>query len=80
MTVRMASGQVLEGRRWLSLTEAARYVSLSDKTLMKYVNAGVIYGTRKGGKWLIDRASIDTWLEEDKIKLLNLVNRRRAVR
>ena len=61
MTVRMASGQVLEGRRWLSLAEAARYVSLSDKTLMKYVNAGVIYGTRKGGKWLIDRASIDTW-------------------
>ena len=80
MTVRVATAKVAEGRRWLSLAEATQYVSLSDKTIMKYVNAGVIYGTRKGGKWLIDRASIDTWLEEDKIKLLNLVNRRRPVR
>ena len=73
-------GKVKEGRRWLSLSEAAVYVSLSQKTLMKYVNRGVIYGTLKGGKWLIDRVSLDTWLEEDKIKLLNLVNRRRVVR
>ncbi|MCE5208976.1 MAG: helix-turn-helix domain-containing protein [Chloroflexi bacterium] len=71
---------IIDGRRWFSLAEATQYVSLSDKTLMKYVRSGVIYGTRKGGKWLIDRTSLDTWLEEDKIKLLNLINRKRGVR
>lgn len=79
MTFRIP-GKIKEGRRWLSLTEAAVYVSLSQKTLMKYINTGIIYGTLKGGKWLVDLVSLDTWLEEDKIKLLNLANRRKVSR
>ena len=62
--------------RWMDLVRAARYVDLSTKTLMKYVRLGVIYGTRKGGKWILDRESIDSWLEEDKIRMLRQGRRR----
>lgn len=58
-------------KRWISLSQAAKYVSLSGKTIMKYVRVGAIYGTCKGGKWLIDRESIDRWLEEDKVRILS---------
>lgn len=64
------------GRRWVSLTEATKYVALSGKTLMKHVKTGNIYGTLKGGKWLIDLTSVDAWLEEDKVRLLNMVRKR----
>lgn len=80
MTIRIASTDIQQGRRWLSVKEATKYVSLSSATIMKYVKTGEIYGTRKGGKWLIDQRSLDTWLEEEKIKLLNFAARRRLVR
>lgn len=63
-------------RRWFSLAQASEYVSLSGKTLMKYIREGMIYGTCKGGKWLIDRESIDRWLEEDKIRILSKAYKR----
>lgn len=48
--------------RWLSLAGAAVYASMCDKTLLKYIKAGDIYGTLKGGKWFVDRFSIDRFM------------------
>ena len=53
--------------RWLSVTDACRYSSMSDKTLMRYVKTGEIYGKKLGGKWYIDRYSIDAFLKSDEI-------------
>lgn len=50
--------------RWLSFTEACKYASMSPNTLMRYVPHS-IYGTKKGGKWYIDRLSIDDWMNKD---------------
>ena len=51
--------------RWLSVREACRYTSMSENTLMRYVPTD-IYGTKKGGKWYIDRHSIDAFMDRDR--------------
>lgn len=51
--------------RWLSLKSATQYASMSKPTLMEHVREGAIYGTLKGGKWYIDRESIDKFFLQD---------------
>jgi hypothetical protein len=51
--------------RWLSVREACRYTSMSENTLMQYIPSK-IYGTKKGGKWYIDRESIDLFMDKDR--------------
>ena len=53
--------------RWLSVRQSCRYASMSDKTIMKYVLAGYIWGAKKGGKWYIDRFSIDAFFHSDDV-------------
>jgi excisionase family DNA binding protein len=53
--------------RWLDLYAASRYCSLHRQTLVRHINAGEVYARRIGGKWLVDRQSIDSWLLSDKI-------------
>ena len=55
--------------RWLSVKQACRYASMSRPTLMTYVVDGNIYGSLKGGKWYVDRYSIDAFFESDKVQL-----------
>jgi len=61
--------------RWLSLTQACRYASMSHKTFMRYVTRCDVYGTKKGGKWYIDRFSIDLFFSSDEIFVLDAVAR-----
>ncbi len=61
--------------RWLSISSACKYASLSYKTLMRYILAGDIYGTKKGGKWIVDRLSIDRWMLSDEDQDNNIVAR-----
>lgn len=51
--------------RWLSLAQAARYASMCTKTLRRYLETGDIYGSRRGGKWFVDRESIDRFFLAD---------------
>lgn len=51
--------------RWLSLSDAAEYCSLCSKTLLKYILEGEVYASKKGGKWIVDRESLDAWLLGD---------------
>ena len=59
--------------RWLDLRQASKYASMHRQTLMRYVEAGEIYGTLKGGKWFIDRCSIDSFFAEDKIEVARCI-------
>ena len=61
--------------RWLDLAHAARYASMHRKTLLKYVLAGEIYGTRKAGKWFLDVHSIDAFFEADKVLVARLTRK-----
>jgi len=65
--------------RWLSVTEACKYISMSDKTLMNYVKSGEIYGAKKVGKWYIDRLSIDSFMKADDIFVRETVARLKGV-
>jgi hypothetical protein len=47
--------------RWLDLAGAAKYTSMSRKTLMVHIKSGEIYASHKGGKWYVDKDSIDTF-------------------
>ncbi len=48
--------------RWLDLRVAGIYCSMHRQTLMRHVHAGEIYATRIGGKWFVDRDSIDSFM------------------
>ncbi len=65
--------------RWLSVTQACRYCAMSDKTLMRHIINGDIYGTKKGGKWYIDRDSIDAFMLADDVFVKETLERLRKV-
>lgn len=62
--------------RWLDLHAASRYCSLHRQTLMIHVHAGDVYAKLVGGKWILDRNSLDSWLESDKVLVAKLSRRR----
>lgn len=61
--------------RWLSVTEACRYASMSDKTLMRYIREGSIYAKKVGGKWYVDRLSIDDFMKSDDVFVEETIER-----
>lgn len=65
--------------RWLSVSEACKYTCMSDKTLMRYIRDGQIYGSKKGGKWYIDRLSIDAFMKADDAHIRETVEKLRGV-
>jgi hypothetical protein len=50
--------------RWLSVSQACKYASMSRPTLMNHILNGNFYA-KKDGKWRVDRYSIDTYLLSD---------------
>ncbi|MEI6153815.1 MAG: helix-turn-helix domain-containing protein [Deltaproteobacteria bacterium] len=55
--------------RWLSLSEASKYCPLSRQTLLRLVEKGDIYGRYTGGKWCVDRESIDVYFLAPSIEI-----------
>lgn len=55
--------------RWLSLAHASKYASMHRQTLMRYINAGEVYATMKGGKWFVDKQSLDSFFLADKVEV-----------
>ncbi len=46
---------------------------MSYKTLMQHVLNDEIYGTKKGGKWYIDRYSIDRFMLADEVDVAAII-------
>jgi predicted DNA-binding transcriptional regulator AlpA len=54
----------IEGRdRWLTTREAVDYCGLSEKTLKRARNAGVLKASAATGKILYLKSDIDAWLK-----------------
>jgi len=50
----------------VSLAEAARLTGISYNTLYHYIQAGVIFGVKRGNtRWLIPQAEVDRLLRGD---------------
>ncbi len=53
-----------ENDRYMSVDEAARYLSISQQTLMRYIRAGQIPVHRIGARLLrLHRSEIDAWVQ-----------------
>ena len=57
---------ILQTIRWLTLAEACLYSRRSNNTLKKLIRENQIYGTKKGGEWIVDRESIDAFYNADR--------------
>jgi len=55
--------------RWLTLSEACRYASMSSRKMKRHIKEGEIYGSKKG-KWFIDRDSIDAFFLDENFQNL----------
>ncbi|MBI5193256.1 MAG: helix-turn-helix domain-containing protein [Nitrospirae bacterium] len=67
--------------KWLSLEHACIYMTgLSENTVLKHIREGDIYGIRKGGKWVIDRESIDEYYNTERAAERILFERIKAKR
>lgn len=64
MVTRQIEDILLSGR-WLSMPKACRYSEMSKNTLMKCIKNGDIKASKKRGKWIVDRESIDKYYEAD---------------
>lgn len=51
--------------RWLSMPKACKYSEMSKNTLMKCIKNGDIKASKRRGKWIVDRRSIDKYYEAD---------------
>lgn len=65
--------------RWMDLETATKYISLSDKTLLRLRDEGKIWGKNIGKKWLIDRESLDAFMRSDTIFIEESLERLREV-
>lgn len=54
--------------RWLTMEEASNYGRMGRPKLMELIRSGQIYGTKRTGKWLIDKESIDRFLFEEDLE------------
>ena len=55
----------MKDERVMTTRELAKYMKLSEKTILKRVQKGEIPGVRVGSQWRFNLASIDKYLQED---------------
>ncbi len=54
--------------KWMTLTEAMEYAKVkSENTMIAWINDGFVYGFKAGGKWKVDRESIDNWFLSERV-------------
>ena len=63
--------EMLGGRSdtpWMTLEELARYLEVDASTVSEWVQAGRLPGQRDGEQWQFERAKVEEWLAQEKIK------------
>lgn len=65
--------------RWMSITQATEYISLSDKTLLQLITDGKIKAKNIRRKYLIDRESIDSFMQSDEAEVEEALERLREI-
>jgi len=57
-------------QRWLTVREACLYSKMCRNTLMHFIDSGEIKASKKQGKWIVDRLSIDAFYEDRETEIL----------
>lgn len=63
---RITNVELLKTMKWIGLKDACFYARKSINTIKKLIGENKIYGTKKGGEWIIDRESIDRFYNAER--------------
>lgn len=63
---RIKDVELLKTMKWIGLKDACFYARKSITTMKKFILENKIYGTKKGGEWIIDRESIDRFYNAER--------------
>jgi len=62
---RLAEREAERQTVWMTVQQAAEYISVSPKTIRRYIDSGRIVASQPVREWRIDRASLDKLLRTD---------------
>ena len=54
---------------WMTLNQLAKYLEVDANKINEWASNGLLPGTREGGEWAFDRAKVDQWISEGKVKV-----------
>jgi len=53
---------------WMTMDELARYLEVEAETVTQWAQSGRLPAQREGSSWRFERAKIEAWLAQEKIK------------
>ena len=53
---------------WMNTDQLAKYLEVDTGKISDWANNGMLPGTREDGKWIFERAKVDQWIAEGKVK------------
>lgn len=70
------------GTEWLGLRQVTQYAAVSDRTVRAWIHASVdaLPAVRVGGKLLVRRSELDSWLGRHRVTPLNTIDLDEIVR
>ncbi|MFA6078769.1 MAG: polymer-forming cytoskeletal protein [Candidatus Omnitrophota bacterium] len=63
-----AGSEVSFGQSVMTPDELAKYLEIDSALVFEWANSGKLPGIREGNTWKFDRASIEEWVADEKIK------------
>ena len=54
---------------WMNLSQLAKYLEVDSNKINEWVSGGLLPGTKEGGEWIFERAKVDQWISEGKVKV-----------
>ena len=58
----------VDENQWMTLEELARYLEVETQTVQEWAKAGRLPGRQDGAQWRFDRARVEAWLAQEKIR------------
>ena len=66
-TVEMSGGSTAAGR-WMGVEDLARYLEVDSETVTQWAQAGRMPAQRENGQWRFERAKVEEWLAQARVK------------
>ena len=57
-----------EASPWMTIEELARYLEVDAETVVQWAQGGRLPAQREGSQWRFERAKIEEWLAQEKVK------------
>jgi excisionase family DNA binding protein len=54
---------------WLNINQLAKYLEVDPGKINEWTSTGLLPGTKEGGEWIFEKAKVDQWISEGKVKV-----------